>query len=76
MEDFTPYDSDKDNHISTNEMDVATRQQLKQFEDPYVSAEEMTKFVTDIVDSLMYNDVDQDGKLSFQEFADMMRKEH
>ena len=53
MEDFTPYDSDKVNHISTNEMDVATRQQLKQFEDPYVSAEEMTKFVTDIVDSLM-----------------------
>lgn len=57
-------------------MDTATRQQLKQFEDPYVSAEEMTKFVNDIVNSLMENDIDKDGKLNFEEFAAMMRKEH
>jgi hypothetical protein len=31
MEEFTPYDLDKDNHISVKEMDTATRAQLKQF---------------------------------------------
>jgi hypothetical protein len=57
-------------------MNAATRQQLKQFEDPYVSEEEMTQFVKDIVKSIMESDVDKDGKLSFEEFASMMRKEH
>jgi hypothetical protein len=36
----------------------------------------MTQFVNDIVNSLMVHDVDKDEKLNFQEFADMMRKEH
>ena len=36
----------------------------------------MIQFVNDIVDSIMVHDVDKDDKLNFQEYADMMRKEH
>lgn len=55
---------------------MATRNQLKQFEDPYITEKELTAFVNDIVKGIMENDTDASGLINFEEFSVMMRNEH